>query len=243
MKRKLYGSLTVAVIAILALGMVAAGEGTWISAGGQTIELEGDGNNVFFSDDDGFDLSDLADGETRIFGSGDKQVTVSRRGDEATIERPASADKAEVSVTCRLSSDTCKVITSDDSDEVVVMIQKRRECVGGEVDCGQLVIDDLAGAVGHTIAITKIVECDGGGECIETEVSEGMPHGHHGIVHIDGAVQLRCPEGDTRMQVDADEADQVFLCPKHSKPLEKVEPRRHRVHKIHVRGQETPHQH
>ena len=35
-------------------------------------------------------------------------------------------------------------------------------------------------------------------------------------------VVLRCPEGDTTMRVDLDEADETYLCPKHSLPLEKL---------------------
>ena len=197
MRQFLFGSLTVV---LLAWGAIVAGEGTWVSAGGQTIELEGHGKNVFFDDDDGFDLSDLADGETRVFGAGDKQVTVSRSGDEATIYRAASAEKGELSVTCLLSSDTCRVITSDDDPEqVVIVVEKRRECVDGEGDCDHLAIEDIAALGGHAIAITKVVECEDGADCIETEVSTGMPHGPHGIVRIDGSdltklrPTCRCP--------------------------------------------------
>lgn len=39
---------------------------------------------------------------------------------------------------------------------------------------------------------------------------------HEGII-------MRCPEGDTTMMIDEAEKDEVFLCPKHNVPLEKVE--------------------
>jgi hypothetical protein len=60
----------------------------------------------------------------------------------------------------------------------------------------------------------------------------------------DGKVTLRCPEGDTRMDVEQDEAEEVFLCPKHSQPLEKLEMHRmlHRIKRHDVHGQDD-HEH
>jgi len=49
---------------------------------------------------------------------------------------------------------------------------------------------------------------------------------------------LRCPEGDTTMRVKKEEVDEVFLCPKHSLPLEKA-PSKGRVHRIKVEGPAT----
>ena len=35
-------------------------------------------------------------------------------------------------------------------------------------------------------------------------------------------VHLRCPEGDSTIHVDKEEAGDVFLCPKHSVPMEQI---------------------
>ncbi len=223
--------------------------------------------HVLIEDGEAFDLSDLADGETRVFGVGDKQVTVSREGDLATIRRARGAGDPEMEITCRLSSDTCKVITSeDDPSRVMLVIQKTRECENGVGDCDDELLDLDLGGEGHAVLVRKIVECDEEGNCEETAdvTTHGDAHGHAMIriedfegslpedlvfvgedgkwvgdtggkrvvvVGRDDRVALRCPEGDATMRVDKDEAGDVFLCPKHSVPLEQVETKA-RVHKI-----------
>jgi hypothetical protein len=50
-------------------------------------------------------------------------------------------------------------------------------------------------------------------------------HGDVMIFHadpLDGKTVLRCPEGDATVRVDEEEADDTFLCPKHSVPMEQV---------------------
>lgn len=94
----------------------------------------------------------------------------------------------------------------------------------------------------HVIRIRKSVECDDDGNCEAAEELIQDGEGVHDImikalgdVHSidhpgamvflqkdDGKVTLRCPEGDTTMRVQAEEAEDVFLCPKHSTPLEKA---------------------
>jgi hypothetical protein len=65
-------------------------------------------------------------------------------------------------------------------------------------------------------------------------------HGKGNVVFIgDNKISLRCPEGDTTMRVEKAEVEDVFLCPKHSVPLEKVESKA-RVHEIKVRKKEEP---
>lgn len=248
-----------------------AGDGVWVSRSGEAHELDGD-HAVFFSDDGAveFDLADLADGETRIIGSGVKQVSVTRNGDEATIFRAARGNESELSITCRLGSDNCKILTyDDDPEQVMIMIEKTRECVNGVGDCddGVFGVDALDGA-GSRVVIRKI-HCDEAGKCDEFEdVSSAGAEGAARVLieTVDGergggdmvfirragengfnfrfgdgkTVALRCPEGDTTMVVDKDEADDVFLCPKHSQPLEKVD--RLIERRIRVKGNE-PHLH
>ena len=59
------------------------------------------------------------------------------------------------------------------------------------------------------------------------------------FISTDDKITLRCPEGDTTMRVEKTEAEDVFLCPKHSVPLEKVKTKG-RVHEIKVRTKEKP---
>lgn len=275
MKSKLILSLVV-VLGLALVAAVAGEKNVWVTDDGDHHNLHG---NVMFIGEDGdaFDLSDLADGETRVFGTGEKQVTVTRDGDEATIVREASGDESGMEITCQLDRDTCKIMTDDgDPEKIVIMIQKTRECVDGEGDC----IHDIdlmdVGVFGddvHTIMIRKTVECDDEGNCTEDVSHMGHPHaeghaviemitdGEHGgevvvigeggnwvgdhamgnmiFISKDDKVTLRCPEGDTTMRVEKTEADDVFLCPKHSVPLEKAKPNQ-RVHEIKVRTKEKP---
>jgi len=258
---------------LLVAAAASAGEtATWVTSDGAVVDLHDGHHNMFFSEGDheSFDLSDLADGETRVIGVGDKQVTVSRSGDEATIHRDAAADDSELNITCRLSSDTCKVISSnDDPEQVVIVIQKSRECVDGEGDC-DIVIQDFDGAEAHAIVIERRIECDEEGNCEENDFHRSMSHGGHArahgaghaVVQIDAAghggdavffsdegnvfvlgesdhVMLRCPEGDTRMTVDKEKADDVYLCPEHSVALEQVKAKPHMTRTIQVKTKKS----
>jgi len=275
MKSKLI--LSLAVVLGLALVAAVAGEkNVWVSDDGDHHSVHG---NVMFIGEDGeaFDLSDLADGETRVFGTGDKQVTATRNGDEATIIREASGDESAIEITCHLGQDTCKIMTDDgDPEKVMIMIQKTHECVNGEGDCDHHVDMMDVGVFGddaHTIMIRKTVACDDEGNCTEDVSHMGHPHGEgHAVIELqtigegdgdvivvgeggnwvgdhgkgnvvfiskDDKLSLRCPEGDTTMRVEKTEAEDVFLCPKHSVPLEKVESKE-RVHEIKVRTKEKP---
>ena len=94
----------------------------------------------------------------------------------------------------------------------------------------------------HVIRIQKSVECDDDGNCEAADELIQDGEGVHdvmiralGDVHTidhagamvflhkdDGKVTLRCPEGDTTMRVETEEAGDVFLCPKHSTPMEQA---------------------
>jgi len=210
------------------------------------------GHNMFFGEGDAtvLNVSDLADGETRIVGTGAKQVTVTRNGDEVRIERPARGDDSEVSIACVVDQDTCKIISFDDDPEkVMIMIQKTRTCIDGEGDCDAhhgMHFETMHGGEGHAMVITKTVECDDAGNCEETE--DIRRHGGHGgeatviiealagaegnvFVHDGGAVRihgmdpntitLACPEKDATVRVDKEKADEVFLCPQHNVAMER----------------------
>jgi len=264
MKRLVLG---IAVIALATFGLAAiAGEGgTWVADDGNTFNVS-TAHAMFIGEDEGanvFNLDELADGETRTFGSGDKQVTVSRNGDKATILREETREESRLEVTCVLGQDTCRVMTFDeDPEKVMVMIAKTRECVNGVGNCEHDMIDlDAIGGEGHAIMIKRFVSCDDDGNCEETEdhfthgapgqigaahqimietlgeVGEGdgdhlimvNPGMHVGSFHAKDSVTLACPEGDAHMTVKLDEADDVYLCPKHSVPLEQIKFKTHRV--------------
>lgn len=162
-----------------------------------------------------FDLADLRDGETRVFGEGDRQLTGVREGDEVRITRDARSDAKVLSIRCNVTSDTCQVVTSDDGDQVAVRIEKTRRCVDGEGDCMTDDIDVIAlggGAAGHSERTIEIV----------TEGS-ATADGLHWVAADGSRVRLSCPEGDATMWVEQGEAARTFLCPKHSVPLEKGE--------------------
>ena len=63
----------------------------------------------------------------------------------------------------------------------------------------------------------------------------GHPHvmhldGHANVLRFDdGKVVLTCPEGDAKIHVEQEEAEDTFLCPKHSVPMEKVEAAVHKI--------------
>ena len=237
---------------VLIVGVaVAAGDGTWVSADGDRHKIHGKAHGMFIAEDDAetFDVADLADGETRILCTGEKQVTATRSGEVVTLSRNGSAGSDDVSVTCSLPQDSCKVLTfPSDSEKVFIVVEKTRTCENGVGDCDAHVelIEGLPEGA-NRIIVRRTVECDDDGDCNEFEdVSEHA--GAHAMIHVEtiGApgedvvvmgdhgpgnvfvmhgddTMLRCPEGDARMHVDKDEIDEVYLCPKHSLPMEKVE--------------------
>ena len=248
------------------------------------------GNAHFFGErGEEFDLADLRDGESRTFGDGEDQLTAVRDGDVVTLSRPGNGERRDLALECRVGTDTCKVITieGDDGDQIMVVVEKRRECVNGEGDCDfdldHIVMMEGAGD-GHHVVIERRVTCGvsegvSEGECenIEIHALPGDGHGAffitedgdvselaiagahanvwisddgtvtdlkarpgaHVVLHADGAL-LRCPESDTTMRVNRDEVEDVFLCPKHSVPLEEQE-RGSFVRKIRIK--EQPHEH
>lgn len=221
------------VIAALFLvgAVVWAGEGTWKAAHGKPHSMHR-AHAVFIDEDDAteFDLSELAEGEVRVFGSGDKQVTVQRAGDAVTITHEKRGQDKTHTFTCLIDRDTCKVLTFDDDPEkVMIVVEKTRECRNGLGDCD---VSVEAGAIGTDdahVVVQKLVECDEGEECAKLLdlVVEAHP-----LVHGPGSpdeVVLRCPEGDATLHVDKEEAEDTFLCPKHSVPLERVSSPRIRV--------------
>ena len=200
------------------------------------------GNAVFLGDDgQEFDLAELREGETRTFGSGERQLTATRSGDVVSVRREATGDRDELSFECRVTTDSCTVTTFDGDDRVIVKIEKERECINGLGDCAG--IEDLmiigAHGDGHHVIVDHDVVCkaEAGAEAEGCEhavwvsrdgdeheiLIDALSGGGAPIIRFGGGVGktvLRCPEGDTTMLVNAEEANDTFLCPKHSQPLE-----------------------
>jgi hypothetical protein len=236
------------VIALaLACGLAVAGEEeTWVAEDGRRIELDGAHKMVFIADEGGesFDLAELRDGETRTFGQGAKQITAQRAGDVVTLTRSAESGGKALEIQCTMPKDSCRIMTfADEPEKVMVMVEKRRECINGVGDCDATVdvtVDHLASGEGKVHAIVRKVECDDAGNCSEIEKVIGHPGSE--AIHFVGAgagpaadvmilrsegleggpVLLRCPEGDATLHVTEEEAAETFLCPKHSVPLEQV---------------------
>jgi hypothetical protein len=241
-------------LAVLLPCAVHADDQVWVTAtsdehpvGSRHLFVKGEGET--------FDLSELSDGETRVFGSGDSQVTAYRDGDRVTLERGASAGEQALEMSCTIGVDTCQVVTfEDDPQRVAIVLRSESRCRAGDDDCDVgNVLAELG--EGHSVMVRTLVTCDGEGECAENTVHAGgeptmirvetVAEGAAGsdLVVIgeggswvgddaranvimlggDDSVTLRCPEGDATIRVDAEEADDVFLCPKHSKPMTKVD--------------------
>ncbi len=224
MNARAIGGLALAT-GLLAWAAAAAGQGVWVSNDGKSHVI-GTGAHAIMIDDEGgehFDLADLRDGETRVFGRGDKQLTATRTGDEVVLSRPAHGSESAVRITCSVTSDDCSVVTFDDEpDKVLVVVEKTRTCVNGDGDCVADVdiVSGLPGSGAHVV-IRKI-ECDGEDCKDENELGASpMKVIRVRTPHESSHVSLRCPKGDTTMRVDSAEADNTYLCPKHSLRLEK----------------------
>ena len=213
----------------------------WVTSDNEEIHIAGAGHMMIdAADAEAFDVSDMADGESRTFGEGEHQVTVTRDGDEVTISHPGDSGTSEV--ICQISTDSCQILSVDgDQTQNMYVIRKSAECEGGEGDCLDIMTSVGAIAGGEHNVMVMTVDCDGEEDCVhsihpagdamvdvmKTVVLAGDGEGAGQYVYITTGdkVTLRCPEGDATITVDKDEADETFLCPKHSVPLEKVEPK------------------
>ena len=85
-------AIPAAVAAVGALASIAVAAGpVWVSSDGQAHVVAGAAHAIVLDEEGGerFDVADLRDGETRVFGVGERQLTARRSGDEVVLERPA----------------------------------------------------------------------------------------------------------------------------------------------------------
>lgn len=179
----------------------------------------GHGRTLVMDDAEAFDLSDLADGETRYFGSGDGEFEASRDGDRVVVRFTGEEHAREI--TCTMGEERCVVLTGQDG-------------------AGTLILRSDGDEDARTISV---VRADAGGSAVFVGTGEGTTRTM--TVHIDGedplrwvdgdgegttiveigpsdTVVLRCPEGDTTMTLEKGEQGGPYHCPRHQLELERV---------------------
>ncbi|HKQ63337.1 MAG TPA: hypothetical protein VJS92_18755 [Candidatus Polarisedimenticolaceae bacterium] len=164
-------------------------------------------------------LADLRDGESRVFGRGEHELVATRQGERVRIRHEGGPERLDL--TCDLKRETCKVLAEPDSDQGIVIVE-RRDSGGHRVQVRQL----ADGGESGTIVIHSESLCGGDADCETLDLSgEGPRVRVLKLRRGDAAprassVVLRCPEGDTTMRVDAVDADAGYTCPKHGVRLE-----------------------
>ncbi len=109
------------------------------------------------------------------------------------------------------------------SDGEAHMIIEHLNCAGdddgGDVDCNglaEIVIEAGDGnfAFGAHAGLAE-------GNVFLRQIADAAGDVGHFMLHEDDQTVLSCPEGDASIRVDQAEADDTFLCPKHSVPMER----------------------
>jgi hypothetical protein len=225
--------VAVGFVACAALAAIA-GDATWVGQDGSQRRVAVR-HAQFVGEGETIDLKELGDGEHRVIVRGDKRIEISREGDIGRIVREASGDSPEHVVSCRLSSDTCRVVVGNaDDTKVAVIIEKHRECIDGQGDCEAEMDEIDAPGVTRIVVRNKVVcddsgkcetlsEVDGNGSTDDVMVLDGVS-GSHAVMFVGGPQgnMLRCPEGDTTMHVAESDLARGYNCPQHGLPLERV---------------------
>lgn len=181
----------------------------------------------FYGDGETVDLSELADGETRFFDAGERQLIATRYGDvvEMTLEDPEDGDQV---IECTIGRDRCLVFLPEDGGDARLLIATHRGTGIGDAAFGMFHGDADLHIVHESLHEgdnTFLVELQSVGEgedfaWVEDE-QNNVPFGIQ-VHRIDETV-LRCPEGDTTMTIGPDEdASGPYYCPKHDIELEKA---------------------
>ncbi len=185
------------------------------------------GENCFFSDGERFDLSELADGETRYFGPPEREVAVARTGDEVVMT--LSGDDGEThEIKCNVVEDGCFILTKGEDEYASIMIMNTRGPHGhgkgnfaffdDEIlsDSKRVLIQTL-GAVDNEFAFGGH-----GMQWVSDDDDAGVPQ-HLFRMLAEPGTMVRCPEGDTTMRLEEDESAEGYHCPRHNVLMEKVD--------------------
>lgn len=195
--------------ALLAMIVSVVSPAVGVHANGEKVELN--------------DLSELGDGETRTFGTGEDVITATREGDVIRITLPRGDGDDERVIDCKLGGPSqCYAFTRGGSAGVKMVV------VSGDGP-GQLEkkIDVIAIGSGDGEKVFRTADSHvillrnpGDGEAeVETLIGSS---GHPIELLGHGKRVLRCPEGDTTMSIEEDDA-LTYYCPKHNVELEEVE--------------------
>jgi hypothetical protein len=169
------------------------------------------------------DLSELADGETRTFGSGEHTITATRNGEVITISIPDGDGDVAKTIDCKVGgAGGCYAFTADDTAGVKMIVVDGE---GGDAIRRKIEVIKIGeggdGVFAHHDASVFVMDSIGEGSA-SVEALIG-PHGAHNmwVSHGGDKLVMKCPEGDTTMRLDKDE-DRTFYCPQHNVELEEV---------------------
>ena len=185
------------------------------------------GENCFFSDGEPFDLSELADGETRYFGPPEREVAVARKGDEVVMTL-SGEDGETHEIKCNVVEDGCFILTGGEDDDASIMIMNTRGSHGHGK--GNFVfLDDESLADSKQVLIqalsavdNEFVFGDHGMQWVSDDEDAGGHRKLFGMLAEPGTM-VRCPEGDTTMRLEEDESAEGYYCPRHNVLMEKVD--------------------
>jgi hypothetical protein len=185
------------------------------------------GENCFFSDGESFDLSELADGETRYFGPREREVAVTRTGDEVVMT--LSGDDGEThEIKCNVVEDGCFIFTGDENEDASIRIMRTRGPHGhGREDF--LFVGDESLSDGRRVLIEALSAVDNkfvfGDQRMQWVSDDEDAGGHQQLFRMlaEPGTLVRCPEGDTTMRLEEDESAEGYYCPRHNVMMETVE--------------------
>lgn len=183
---------------------------------------------AFDGDTEELHLSDLEDGETRIFGEGEHEISATRDGDVVTVSMPGVDDEAMHEISVDLSEDDGHIVVLEGEHKNAIWVKAGGELGEDEMDIEILDLED--GEPGEAnVFIRKMIEvaegdeelesrtmrimCVGAGEgegkAVEIDV-QGLidEHGEHADVQIMKISTEECEEGEkvmVRIEVEEEE--------------------------------------
>lgn len=222
-------TLILAILAVLALPLLFSA----VDAGPADLET--------------IDLADLADGETRTFGDDGRRVEATRDGDRVKLRiLPADGDGGKTIVldrelNCDLAAEDCTVLIGAAGEDHSMFVFRSSGGDDGEHVERHVEIVTGDGSGDHEAVVIgampriRVLRVGPDGDDLDIDLEDldldlrGLDEAMASIripvppvlIHAGpGERVLRCPEGDATLTVAEDEADDVFLCPKHSVAME-----------------------
>ncbi len=182
------------------------------------------GENCFFSDGEPFDLSELADGETRYFGPPEREVAVARIGDEVVMTLPGD-DGETHEIKCNVVENGCFILTGGEDDDASIMIMNTR---GSHGNGNFVFFDDESLSDSKQVLIRTLSAVDDesfGGHDLQWISDDEDADGHRMLFRMlaEPGTMVRCPEGDTTMRLEENESAEGYYCPRHDLLMEKVD--------------------